>query len=126
MNAESVSKTGLFLARKGGEKLRCELKRHLSPRTVGLILRSLPIAGNAHRIGPISYIETPIESGAERPRREFKKGDIAFDPATGSICFFSRDADAGKIMTPIGRITDNVDPLEKLKPGDVLELYESG
>jgi len=96
----------------------------LSPRAVGTIIRSLPFEGNAHHLGKsIAYLETPIESGIERPRKEFKKGDVAFLPTSGSICFFSVDAESGKTMTPIGKIISNVDELKNVKPGDIFSLY---
>ena len=69
------------------------------------------------------YMETSIESGIERPRREFKKGDVAFLPASGSICFFAKDSEPGKIMTPIGRLSGESDLLYDVKPGDVILLY---
>lgn len=104
--------------------MACELKRHLSPKTVGTIIRSLPLEGNAHLLGKsITYFETPISSGIERPRTNFKKGDIAFLPAEGSICFFVEDSEPGKKMTPIGKITSNIDVLKEIKSGDVFSLY---
>ncbi|RNJ75083.1 MAG: hypothetical protein EB830_06740 [Nitrosopumilus sp. H13] len=100
----------------------CDLKRHLAPRTVGIILRSLPLEGNAHKLGDsITYIETAVDSGMERARTMFKRGDVAFLPSSGGICFFARDMSA-KTMTPIGRLYDP-GILRDVKPGDVLRLY---
>ena len=105
--------------------MTCDLKRHLSPRTVGAIMRSLPLEGNSHLLGKsIVYFETNVDSGIERARSEFKKGDIAFLPSTGSFCFFVGNAESEKIMTPIGRFGDDLDELKNVKPGDVLRLYE--
>lgn len=70
------------------------------------------------------YIETAINSGVERQRKEFKKGDIAFSPAGGSICFFMSDVMTTKSMTPIGKILENVDALKEVKPGDVIAIYQ--
>lgn len=70
----------------------------------------------------IAYFETTIDSGIERSRTEFKKGDIAFLSSTGSICFFIEDSEPGKTMTPIGKL-ENVEDLKNLKPGDVFSLY---
>ena len=124
MSTSSVSKINLILEIKGKAKIICELKRHLSPRTVGTIIRSLPLEGNAHLLGKsIAYLETAIGSGIERPRKEFKKGDIAFFPTSGSICFFFMNSEPGKIMTPIGKITSNVDELKNVKSGDIFSLY---
>ena len=124
LSSGSVSKTTLILEIKGKFKLTCDLKRHLSPRTVGFILRALPLEGNAHRLGEsIVYLETAIDSGIERSRREFKKGDVAFLPASGSICFFTKDSDPGKSMTPIGKVSGDLDLFNDVKSGDVILLY---
>ena len=71
----------------------------------------------------IAYFETSVDSGIERSRTEFKKGDVAFLSTSGIICFFIEDAEPGKTMTPIGRVED-VEQLKDLKPGDVFLLYE--
>ena len=123
MSAGSVSGSQIIIEIKGKSTLTCELKRHLSPKTVGLIIRSLPLEGNAHFLGQnIVYFETLINSGVERQRTEFKKGDIAFSPAGGSICFFLSDVVLSKSMTPIGKITSDTDMLKVVKSGDVFSL----
>ncbi|MFB5645076.1 MAG: cyclophilin-like fold protein [Nitrosopumilaceae archaeon] len=124
MSSTSVSKISLILEIKGKSKITCDLKRHLSPKTVGILSRSLPLEGNAHLLGKsIVYFETPIDSGIERAKSIFKKGDVAFLPAEGSICFFIGDSEPGKKMTPLGKITSNIDALTEVKSGDVLSLY---
>ena len=125
MSPVSVSKKQLVLEIKDKAKIPCDLKRHLSPRTVGTIMRSLPLEGHAHLMGKnIAYFETKIDSGTERARKEFKKGDVAFSSSSGSICFFIADSIPGKTMTPIGKLTENIEALNNLKPGDVFLLYE--
>jgi hypothetical protein len=125
MSVGSVSSSHLIVEVKGKSKMTCELKRHLSPKTVGSILRSLPLEGNAHFLGQnIVYFETVINSGVERQRKEFKKGDIAFSPAGGSICFFISDVISSKAMTPIGKLLSDVDALTSVKPGDVIAVYQ--
>jgi uncharacterized protein len=121
----SVSKKQLILEIRGKGKIKCDLKRHLSPRTVGVIMRSIPLEGHAHLLGKsILYFETSVDSGTERARTEFKKGDVAFLPSSGSICFFTRDVVFAKTMTPIGKLGDNIDMLNDVKSGDVLSIYE--
>ena len=125
MSTSSVSRKQLILEIRGKAKISCDLKRHLSPRTVGTIMRSLPLEGHAHQLGQnIFYFETTIDSGTERARSEFKKGDVAFLPSTGSICFFIKDVESGKAMTPIGKLSDDIDALKNVKSGDVLCIYE--
>ena len=126
METDSVSKIKLTLEIRGKAKLDCELKRHLSPRTVGIISRKLPIDGNAHLLANgIVYVESSIESGIERQRKEFKKGDIAFLPNNGSICFFFEDTTLTKAMSPLGKIISNVNALKDIIPGDVFSLYSA-
>jgi hypothetical protein len=118
-----ISKIDVILEVNGNERIKCRLKRHLSPITVGLITRMLPLEGNVHQIGrSIIYFETGINSGIERKRVDFKKGDIAFLPAEGSICFYIDDVSDGKPMTIIGKIIDGIDKLSETKSSDVLSL----
>ena len=123
MCTETVSKIDVILEVNGRERIKCQLKRHLSPMTVGLITRMLPLEGNVHRMGrSIMYFETGINSGIERKRTDFKKGDIAFLPTEGSICFYMDDISDGKPMTIIGKIIDGIDKLSETKSSDVLSL----
>ena len=125
LSTSSVSRKQLILEIRGKAKISCDLKRHLSPRTVGTIMRSLPLEGNAHLLGQsILYFETSVDSGTERARSEFKKGDVAFLPSSGSICFFMTDVVSGKTMTPIGKLSGNLDELKIVKSGDILSIYE--
>jgi len=125
LSTHSVSRKQLILEIQGKAKIPCDLKRHLSPRTVGTIMRSLPLEGHAHLLGQsILYFETIIDSGIERARTEFKKGDVAFLPSSGSICFFINDVTSGKTMTPIGKLSNNIDALKDIQSGDVFRIYE--
>ena len=124
MNSLSVSAIDVILEIRGKVKLSCQLKRHLSPTTIGLITRSLPLEGNVHRMGSsIVYIVTGIDSGIERKKTNFKNGDIAFLPAEGSICFFVDDVSITKPMTPIGRMLGTRNVLRTVKAGDILSHY---
>ncbi len=119
----TVSKIDVILEVNGRERIKCQLKRHLSPMTVGLITRMLPLEGNVHQMGrSIMYFETGINSGIERKRTDFKKGDIAFLPTEGSICFYMDDISDGKPMTIIGKIIDDIEKLSGIKSGDILSL----
>ena len=123
MHPGTVSRVDVILEINGAERISCQLKRHLSPIAVGLITRMLPLKGNAHHMGQsVVYFETKINSGIERKRTDFKKGDIAFLPTEGCICFYMDDVFGGKLMTIIGKITDGVEKLKAVKSSDVLSL----
>ena len=122
MDSETASRVNLILKINDKENIPCQLKRHLSPITVGLIIRMLPLNGNVHQIGKsIVYFETSINSGIERKKTDFKKGDMAFLPAEGSICIYINDVSNGKPMTVIGKINET-DKLNEVKPSDILSL----
>ena len=122
MDSGTVSRFNVVLKINDGQGIRCQLKRHLSPITVGMIMRMLPLKGNAHQIGEsIIYFETNVNSGIERKKTDFKRGDIAFLPAEGSVCFYTNDVSNGKPMTPIGKI-DKIEKLITVKPSDILLL----
>ena len=104
--------------------IRLELKRHLAPRTVRIILQSLPMEGNAHHMDDIVYINTDVKSGRERVRDRFKANEVAFLPAQKCLCFFTRDS-SDKRMTPVGIMHGDTSILETVKSGDVLRIYEA-
>ena len=120
----SVSKSLVTLEIPGKFKIKCELKRHLSPSLVGTINRSLPVSGTIHILGTSGvYVESHIESGGERTRKEFKKGDIAFLTVGHAFCFFHKDTKVGKDLTPIGKILDDSQELLKAESGDEVSIY---
>tara|TARA_Y100000996_G_C22018756_1_gene435825 strand:- start:82 stop:471 length:390 start_codon:yes stop_codon:yes gene_type:complete len=120
----SVSKSLVTLEIPGKFKIKCELKRHLSPSLVGTINRSLPVSGTIHMLGNSGvYVESHIESGGERTRKEFKKGEIAFLSVGHAFCFFYKDAKVGKDLIPIGKILDDPQELLKSKSGDEVSIY---
>ena len=120
----SVSKSVVTLEIPSKFKIKCELKRHLSPSLVGTINRSLPVSGTIHMLGTSGvYVESNIESGGERTRKEFKKGDIAFLSVGHAFCFFHKDTKVGKDLIPIGKILDNSQELLKAESGDEVSIY---
>ena len=122
MDPGTVSRFDVILKINDSDCISCQLKRHLSPITVGLIMRMLPLSGNVHRIGKsIVYFETNVNSGIERKKTDFKRGDIAFLPVEGSMCFYINDVYDGKPMTPIGKIHE-IEKLNIVKPSDILSL----
>lgn len=124
MDGRSVSKSYVILEIIGKFKIKCELKRHLSPSLVGMINRSLPVTGTIHLLGTSGvYVESHIESGGERTRRDFKKGDIAFLSVGHAFCFFYKNTKVGKDLIPIGNILDDVDELLNAESVDEVSIY---
>ena len=127
MSAGSVSKHDLVLSLKGKAILNLELKRHIAPKTVGIILRKIPIEGNAHLMNSnIAFMDTTIIAGGEKLRNQFKKGDVGFLASNSSIWFFLDDTSSTKSMTLIGKITSNLESLKDIKSGDIFSITQVG
>jgi len=127
MSVGSVSKQDLVLNLKNKAFFNLELKRHLAPKTVGSVVRSIPIEGNAHMLGnSIAFMDTTIRAGGEKLRTQFKKGDVGFLASNSSICFFIEDISFTKSMTLIGKITSNLEALKDVKPGDIFTVTQAG
>ena len=127
MNAGSVSKIELVLSVKGKAEARLELKRHLAPKTIGSILRGIPLEGNAHMMGStMAFMDTSLNTGGEKLKTKFSKGDVAFLASNGSIWFFLSDTPSTKPMTLVGKITSNIEVLGMIKPGDIFSLTQAG
>ncbi len=99
-----------------------ELKRHLSPLSVRMIINCLPLQGRVYKIiDSITYIETSIVIGAEKQKKEFKRGEIAFMTSNNSICIFTKDA-ISKPMNPLGIVKSNLELIEFTQAGDIMVL----
>jgi len=126
MSAGSVSKMDLVLSLKGKTQYALEFKRHLAPKTVGAIIRALPLEGNAHLMGgTMAFMDSTLNAGGEKLRTQFKKGEVGFMASNGSICFFLEDVSATKAMTFVGKITSNLEGLKDVKPGDVFFITQA-
>jgi hypothetical protein len=127
MSAGSVSKIDLILSLKGKAQCSLEIKRHLAPKTIGAIIRALPLEGNAHMMGSsIAFMDTSLNAGGEKLRTQFKKGEVGFMASNGSICFFLEDTSSTKSMTLVGKIISNLDALKEVKPGDIFLITQAG
>ena len=101
----------------------CELIRHLAPFSTNILLANLPIMDRAHKMGEkIVYIETGLSIGAEKQRKRFNRGDMAYMTSNGSVCVFIEDFPATAPMNPIGVVRANLQLLESTQLGDVITM----
>lgn len=119
----SVSRVECKVAVRGKGEMVIELYKHLAPLTVSAIMRGLPMNSRV-TIYPRAMVcvLTGLRTGVEKHRFEFSKGEIAFLAANGSICFFMANAKSQSPLNPIGKVQSNVELLERLSPGDVMEI----
>ena len=121
-NINSVSKCSVALQVGNRGTVLCEISRHLSPITVGSMLKQLPIQNIAHKIADNAvYIGTGLLLGPEKQRTFFSRGDIGFMTSNSSLSFFVKDS-IGIAMNPIGKAKSGLELLETIRPGEVMTL----
>ena len=100
----------------------CEMIRYLSPLSIRIILKALPLQDRIHKFADkLIYIETGLIIGAEKQRTQFKRGDIAYMTSNGSICIFIKDS-VVMPMNPIGIVKSNLALIEASQIGDIMIL----
>ena len=118
----SVSRLPMILEILNRGSAQCEIIRHLSPLTVGTILKGLPLQGRVHKFADILvYVDTGLIIGAEKQKTQFKRGDIAYMTYNGSICIFIKDS-SYRPMNPIGIVKSNLEVIESTQTGDIMIL----
>lgn len=122
VQAGSVSRIKLVAEVAGKGSAECELVRHLAPITAGALLKGLPVQDRVHRFeDKFIYIETGLVIGAEKTKTQFRRGDLAFLPSNGAICFVVKDC-AAPAMNLIGKIVQNMEAIEGAQAGDVVAV----
>ena len=121
-NTGSISRLPVTLEITNKGFAECEMIRHLSPVSVGMILKRLPLQDRIHKFADkLVYIETGLTIGAEKQKTRFKRGDIAYMTSNGSICIFIKDSSVIP-MNPIGIVKSNLEIIEDTRAGDTMIL----
>jgi hypothetical protein len=122
INTGSISRIPVTLEVTNKGFAECEMIRHLSPVSVGIILKRLPLQDRIHKFADkLVYIETGLAIGAEKQKTRFKRGDIAYRTSNGSICIFINDSSVIP-MNPIGIVKSNLEIIEATRTGDIMIL----
>jgi hypothetical protein len=121
----SVSKVECKAVIRGKGELKFDVYKHLAPVTVSAILRELPINARV-TVYPRAMVcvLTGIRAGVEKQRFEFTKGEVAFLPANGSLCFFMANAKSQSPLNPIGKVEADLSILQGLTAGDSMEINQ--
>ena len=113
----SVSRVPIKFVIEGVGEAEGELIRHLSPRTAGAILRTLPVEGRAALWREEVYFEIPVKAGEEKAKAIVEKGDIAFWPMGSALCIFYGESQPYSPVNLVGRVTKNLEVLPMVKSG---------
>ena len=119
----SVSKVECAASVRGKGRFTLGLYRHLAPVTVTALLDEFPVSSRAMVYpGAMVTLLTNIKIGVEKQRLEFSKGDVAFLAANGSICIFLANAKSQRPLSPVGKVEEGLEVLQKATSGDVFEI----
>jgi len=118
----SVSRIGILFRFNNELVVEGELNRVYAPRTVGEIVRSLPIEGVVDVTGGFLYFPTNLALGAEKPVPRLQPGSIAFWPLCGGVCVSLEPVVAKLNMSLIGRITADLEGLRAIRAGSSVRL----
>ena len=99
-----------------------ELIRHLSPRTIDMIVRKLPVEGRAALWKEEVYFEIPIKMGEEKAKATVEKGTIAFWPMGSAICVFYGESQPYSPVNILGKITKNLELFGQIKSGTKIKM----
>ena len=119
----SVSKVDIEIDLQGKGTARGGLFRHLSPLTLGALMKRMPIQGRVARFSDqFIYILSGVVAGVEKARRNFSAGDITFLASNGAVCIFLKDVGVATPMNPLGRVVEGLDLLRSASAGDVIVI----
>lgn len=65
---------------------------------------------------------TTIRIGVEKARTSFVRGDIAFLPSGGLVCFFLKDSKSDRPLNPLGKVDEGIPVFDGVKQGDTVRL----
>jgi len=106
----------------GLENAEGELVRHSAPRTVGAIIRKLPLEGRATIWKDEIYFEIPVQMGNEKGKVSVEKGTIAFWPMGAALCIFLGETQPYSPVNIVGRITKNLELFSKVRKGSIIRV----
>jgi len=124
-NTDEISGVKIKFKIDGLGEASGELKRHLAPRTIDLLVRTLPIEGRAAVWKEEIYFEIPLKMGDEKAKDNVEKGTIAFWPMGSAICVFFGTSQPYSPVNIIGRITKNLNVFSKIKSGTKIKVEKS-
>ena len=122
MTEESVSRIAIrFIIENTGEA-EGELIRHLAPRTVDAITKTLPVEGRAALWKDEVYFELPLKMGDEKAKPRVEKGTIAFWPMGNALCVFFGDSQPYSPVNIVGKVTTNLETFAAVKSGTRIKV----
>ncbi|MCW4053182.1 MAG: cyclophilin-like fold protein [Candidatus Bathyarchaeota archaeon] len=121
-NEESITRVPIKFVVEGIGEADGELIRHLAPRTVGTIIKNLPMEGRAALWKEEIYFELPIGMGDEKAKPKVEKGTIAYWPMGSAMCIFYGETQPYSPVNIVGKITENLEIFASVKSGTRIKV----
>ena len=113
----SMSRIPIKFTIEGIGEAEGELVRHLAPRTVDAIAKSLPIEGRSALWREEVYFQIPVKLGKEKAEPTVEKGAIAYWPMGNAFCIFYGGSQPYSPVNIVGQVTKNLELFERVKSG---------
>lgn len=122
MSQESITKVPIRFTIENVGEAEGELIRHLAPRTVDAITKSLPIDGRAALWKEEVYFEVPVKAGDEKAKPTVEKGTIAYWPMGSALCVFFGESQPYSPVNIMGTVTKNLEIFAETKSGTRIKV----
>lgn len=122
MSQDSITKVPIRFVIENVGEAEGEMIRHLAPRTVDAITKSLPIEGRAALWKEEIYFEIPVKAGDEKAKPTVEKGTIAYWPMGSALCVFHGDSQPYSPVNIIGKITKNLEAFAGTRSGTRIKV----
>ncbi|MEM2104171.1 MAG: cyclophilin-like fold protein [Candidatus Bathyarchaeia archaeon] len=117
-----ISRVKIRFAVEGLGEAEGELIRHLSPRTVDMVVRKLPFEGRAALWKEEVYFEIPVRMGEEKAKSNVERGAIAFWPMGSALCIFYGKSQPYSPVNVLGKVTKNLELFSNVKSGAIIKV----
>lgn len=125
MTEESITRVLIKFSIENVGEAEGELIRHLAPRTVDAITKTLPIEGRMALWKEEVYFEIPIKMGDEKAKPKVEKGAIAYWPMGNALCIFYGESQPYSPVNIIGKVTKNLEIFADIKSGNRIKVEKT-
>jgi len=125
MTEESITRVLIKFSIENVGEAEGELIRHLAPRTVDAITKTLPIEGRMALWKEEVYFEIPIKMGDEKAKPKVEKGTIAYWPMGNALCIFYGESQPYSPVNIIGKVTKNLEIFADIKSGTKIKVEKT-
>lgn len=122
MTEESITRVLIKFSLKDIGEAEGELIRHLGPRTVDAITKTLPFEGRIALWKEEVYFEIPVKMGDEKAKPNVEKGAIAYWPMGKALCIFYGESQPYSPVNIIGKVTKNLEIFADMKSGTRIKV----